>query len=358
VTKSSITVEPANLFAEPDIYREPCLQMAAAAGGDVGLTYEWTEALWRAHFGSDTPLAVILRDQQEAIVGLVPMFTRRRSRMRLPVRQLLPLSTLYSTRGGLSVFNDNATVEALLAALERAAEWDSFELHVERGSELDRMLCEAAHANGYRLSRTRYESAPFTTLDGTFEDYLSEKSGNFRSNLRRKTKKLENKFAFTVKVCTGPDEAEQAVQDIIYIDKNSWKEKEGTSISSRKETESLYKNLSKNLSEVGWLRIYIMYIEDNPVAFDYGVFFHNNYFMLKTSYIESMSDHSLGIVLRGKVLEDLFEIGAKEHDFMWGVEHYKMQWSNGLREYDRLIIYNKNLRARSIHLIDRLGKRA
>lgn len=357
MTKSSITVETADLFSQAGMYREPCLQMASAAGGDVGLSYEWMEGLWRAHFGSDTPLTVILRDEHEEVVGLVPMFRRRRSRMRLPVRQLLPLSTLYSTRGGLALSAGTATVEALLDALEQVGEWDSFELHVERGSALDRLLCEAANANGYRISRARYESAPFTTLDGTFEDYLSEKSGNFRSNLRRKTKKLHNKFSYTIKIYTSPEEAEKAVQEIIDIDKNSWKEKEGTAISSRNETEALYKNLAKNLSKSEWLRIYIMYIDSKPIAFDYGVLFHNNYFMLKTSYIESMSDYSPGIVLRGKVLEDLFEIGAKEHDFMWGVEHYKMQWSNGIREYDRLTMYNKNLRAHSIHLLDRLGKR-
>jgi CelD/BcsL family acetyltransferase involved in cellulose biosynthesis len=108
------------------------------------------------------------------------------------------------------------------------------------------------------------------------------------------------------------------------------------------------------MAAAGWLRIPILALNGTPIAFDIALCYQNCYWMLKTSYDSSAEELSPGVVLRWLVVKELIASGCREHDFMWGIEPYKLQWADNRRRFNRLTIFNTHLRPRTILLLRKL----
>jgi CelD/BcsL family acetyltransferase involved in cellulose biosynthesis len=78
--------------------------------------------------------------------------------------------------------------------------------------------------------------------------------------------------------------------------------------------------------------------------------------MLKTSYIESLSKFSPGTVLRWKVIQDLYALGADEHDFLGDADAYKLAWSKKTRRHASVVLYKTGVRSWLVHRLGALRR--
>lgn len=337
-----LSIEKISLFKNDARLRELCLRLAQEKNKDVGMTYEWMSSLWESHFGKKDELTLLVKDENENPISVLPLYKKRERIKRVKVDILRSITGLYSTQGGLLISeNEKAVLESLFEYLYKTEKWHIFKVCVQYGSKLQNAIEKAAKNFSLQLSSQFHESSPFIKIEGNIDAFLSSKSGNFRSNLKRKERKLKNAGYLELKIYTKPAEVRRALKEIFEIEEKSWKEQEGTAITSEKRRQEFYSTLAERMAVVGWLRIYILKIDGKPIAFDYGLLFKKRYSMLKTSYNESYKALSPGVVLRLYVVKDLFDTGCQEHNFMWGSEPYKLQWSNGIREYLIYRLYNK-----------------
>jgi CelD/BcsL family acetyltransferase involved in cellulose biosynthesis len=82
----------------------------------------------------------------------------------------------------------------------------------------------------------------------------------------------------------------------------------------------------------GWLRAYVLWIGDNPVAFGLGYQDGNTYYGHHVGYDPDISKLQPGIYLHTEVMADLLADGICRFDFLAGDNLYKQRMSNKLRE--------------------------
>jgi len=337
-----INIEKVSLFENQDEMRELCLRLAKESSKDVGWTYEWISPLWESHFGKEDKLTLLMRDANNEPLALLPFFETTEHIKGLKVKIIKPITELYSTCGGLLISrNEEDVLSALLSYFKKEHQWDILQVCVEANTKLESAIKKVIKSHKYKMECTHYESSPFLSIGGEIDNFLASKSRNFRSNLKRKEKKIIKAGDLQLKVCTEPSDVEQSLKEIFEIEDKSWKVAEGTAITSVQRRQDFYSMLAERTAKAGWLRIYILSLDNKPIAYDFSLLFENRYFMLKTSYDEAFGKLSPGVVLRWYVVEDLFKIGCAEHNFLWGKEPYKMQWSDGVREFYIYRIYNQ-----------------
>lgn len=82
----------------------------------------------------------------------------------------------------------------------------------------------------------------------------------------------------------------------------------------------------------GWLRAYVLWIGDTPVAFQLGYHDSYTYFGHHVGYDPEVSKMQPGIYLHSEVMADLLANGICRFDFLSGDSLYKQRMSNSLRE--------------------------
>jgi CelD/BcsL family acetyltransferase involved in cellulose biosynthesis len=135
------------------------------------------------------------------------------------------------------------------------------------------------------------------------EDFYSRLRRSQRSKLRRKYKRVINTFGERVQVRAfrSPTDLDEAVRDMDAIWRNSLK---GQLYYNRYDTPQIRKKLLLE-AEFGWLLIFILYIDGQPVSFWNGTLYER---CLKADYVDfdyQWAAFSPGIVLFLTILENL-----------------------------------------------------
>lgn len=82
----------------------------------------------------------------------------------------------------------------------------------------------------------------------------------------------------------------------------------------------------------GWLRAYVLWIGDTPVAFALGYHDADTYYVHHLGYDPDVSKLQPGIYLHTEIMADLLANGIYRFDFLSGDSLYKQRMSNTLRE--------------------------
>ena len=78
----------------------------------------------------------------------------------------------------------------------------------------------------------------------------------------------------------------------------------------------------------------------------YGFRHGNRFAFYQAGYDPEWRQRSVGTVLLGEIVRQLYDEGVGEYDFLRGTETYKLRWANGWRETVRLRARDASLRAR------------
>ena len=355
--KDILTIELKDSFLNQKEINEIAYMLVCESDKDVGKTHQWVSSLLEAHFENVDKLLLLVKNNMDNPIAIIPFYIQVEKVKGLKLKIFRPISSFYSTHGGLLVSKqlENVLVR-IFRFLNKYSKWDAFECCVESNSDLEASLYNVAEKFSYKVISKKYESAPFLSLNENLETFIASRSRNFRSNLKRKEKKLKSAGDLTLNIYSKLYEVEKALEEIFRIEKRSWKVMEGSAMTSDKNKKKLYSILAMKCAENGWLRIYILSIDGKPIAFDYGLLFKKRYSMLKTSYDENFKKLSPGVVLRWYVIKDLFKIKSIEHDFLWGSEPYKLQWCNGVRKHNIIFVYNRHVKSRFIYSIQKITK--
>jgi hypothetical protein len=137
-----------------------------------------------------------------------------------------------------------------------------------------------------------------------------------RSKLRRKYKKVLNCFPekAQVRCFRSLGDLEPAISDVEEIAGKTDKRRLGFGFFNTPQTR---KHLAA-VAERGWLRIYVLYLEEKPAAFWIGTLYNRCLQADYAGYNPIWSKFSPGIFLFLNILEDLRDEDIKTIDFGWG----------------------------------------
>src|SRR5690349_12927953 len=182
-------------------------------------SWEWISAWWCA-FGRDRELRVAAVRQGDRLLAVAPWTERRLSGIRL-IEFLGAGRTDYL--GFLIDADRPELLETLFGALkERAGEWDLLWL---RDMPLDVLQVSGLRAailtSGLDGKVRPWDVAPYLPTTGDWDAYAGSRSTNFRSDLKRKRRRLEQAGAVTIERHRDPVDLKAGLLEAIEIERRS-----------------------------------------------------------------------------------------------------------------------------------------
>jgi hypothetical protein len=163
----------------------------------------------------------------------------------------------------------------------------------------------------------------------SFDEYMAERPANLRNTIKRKQRKLEREYGYDIRLYkdTGTDYSliNKALADYHAIYKKSWKTNEFFS--------DFTPSLVKSLSQLGWSRLAILYINEQPVAAQIWFVLHDKANIYRLVFDENWKSYSPGSILTQYLMRYVIDTDkVTEIDFLNGNERYKQDWMSVRRE--------------------------
>lgn len=264
-------------------------------------------------------LACVVED--ESILAILPLIKH-------PQGNLSSLSNNFTTLYSLLISN-NVQQDTVLACLADGLS----QLPVQP------ILFEPIDANDGNFIRLRqvmescgFQSHPYFRfynwihpLNGqSFDEYMTERPANLRNTIRRKQRKLEHEHGYDIRLYKDSD-MDQALADYNASYKASWKANEFFS--------DFTPRLVRSLSRLGWSRLAILYVNEQPVAAQIWFVVHGKANIYRLVYDEDWKMYSPGTILTQYLMRYVIDTDkVTEIDFLTGNERYKQDWMTVRRE--------------------------
>lgn len=295
------------------------------------------------------------QDIGDRLRGLLPCYRQAGGPAR--GRRLGIVTDIYPGRTGLLAADPRPAVAGALLehALIADRRWDLFTLGVVAGADSERILCEFADTHGLQTEILQEEVCPYIDFPESWEAYLKSVSRKFRYNVRNREKKLRAAGDVELRCITGADECADFLDTMLDIDRHSWKEEAGTSMTQRPEQAIYHRRIAPLCAEQGLLRCYLLMLDGEAIAYLFGMLDGTIYYNLKSSYREQHRQLSPGVVLKAMIMRELIEQGLRTWDFVGTAEPHKLQWSKDTYTLRRYAVFNRTLRGRLLHGRQRVG---
>ena len=339
-------------------WRDLLRPLATEANG-IGIsgTIEWTLSLWENHLQSAPQKVFVVHDEQRTR-GIIPCHVRIVRSRGLHQRILEPITEIFSGRSGLLLDADRASadLEALFEFIfSQHREWDKFHVTLVDGSISQKIFQETCRNKGHALHIYGKSKSPYIELPECKELYFSGLSKNFRDNLKKSENRLIKSGGFDIRFYEQPAEVEDFITRILSIDRRSWKEKAGTSITTNPLQEGFYRRFLARAAANGWFLGTILSRDGTPISYAMGFVFEKIYYNEKASYDESLHSIGAGSYIYKPLIEELYRRGVRTLDFMGNCEEYKMRWTERTYSTTSYFLYNRHVRGQLLRLMDEGG---
>ena len=261
---------------------------------------------------------VIARTETRQIACSIGYSTILKPRMRC-------LSVVY---GGILSQPNNEVCSFLvneLLRILRSGEIDTvFFNHLRTESDFYKTV--AKQAGFFQLGRfPKVEPHWAISMPGTMDQLYKRYSPKNRSNLRRLTNRLEKTYHDQIKVITytHQDEVDKAIEAITKISAQTYQ-----SQLYNVDSEQI-RILLKLAASRGWLRTFVLIIDEEPVAFEIALRYGQSYFGLYTGFDPKWKQYRIGTVILLKFIESICgDPEAKLFDFGFGDAPYKRLYAD------------------------------
>jgi CelD/BcsL family acetyltransferase involved in cellulose biosynthesis len=301
---------------------------------------EWIAAYVRA-FAHDKTVVLATVRSGGRLTAVLPLIQENGLIGGVPARKLRAAGNVHTCRFDLvhRVGFGEMAIPAVWNALRSMPGWDLLELPDVPIRGAAGKLARLASAQGYATHVTRAATSPYLTLrtpDGASPHPVARIDSKFRSNLRRRMRKLQLQGPVEL-TCTH--QADERLAHFYELERAGWKGAERSAIVSNAPTREFYQEVARQCERLGTLCIYTLECAGRPVAMFYGLQQRSRYFLLKTAYDESFSDCSPGQLITQEVLRALTAERCVEFDFLGVLTNWKKDWLPQLRPHSNWYVF-------------------
>jgi CelD/BcsL family acetyltransferase involved in cellulose biosynthesis len=347
---------PAALYGVEEVRGRAAFDALAAewnallARGPVDLPmvrHEWIAAWLDAFAPRAEPLVLVARSRSGEAAGMAPFLAERR---RGVVRLLAPAND-HSCRFEWVLGPDaSGTVGALWAHLRDRVRWDVLLLRdVPRDGPTSTLLEPLARADRHLTGRWESMRSPWVPLGGgPAEERTSSK---FRSNLRRRAKKLQEAGAVALRRADRPEDVDVALAEFLALEAGGWKGERGTAIALDARLVAFYARIARDAALRGALAVRTLDLDGRAVAVHLGIVHRGVYYLPKTAYDEGLGNASPGQLLQREVLAECEARGLSRFEFLGPDMEWKRDWGPSHAPHDWLYVYRPSLPGTLMHTL-------
>src|SRR4051794_16106303 len=276
-------------------------QVLGGRSGNLFATWEWAPG-WGPPFGQGTPFPAVNRDDAGAPRALVPLELRRRGPLRV---------ARFVGHGPADELGPIGEPEALVE-LQAERRWDV--LLAER-------LPPTAGADKLGGRTLLREASPVVEApEGGYEAFLAGRSRNFRSQGRRKEKKLLER-GLTYRLSHDPARLEADMGTLGELHEARWGAESSGALRDRRA--AFHMDFARAALERGWLRLWLAEVEGQAVAAWYGFRFGKAEWYYQSGRDPDWDKDSVGLVLLAHTIRAAFDDGLRTYRLLRGGESYK-----------------------------------
>jgi hypothetical protein len=294
-------------------------------------------------------------------VGIAPLMKEKRSISRVSFYEICFISTIQiayspgSFSGTLDILinpdHENAREVFFRYLLTETKGWNSLRLHpLPENSQTLRILNKIGQDLNIKIKTEKVFDNAYLQIMESWETYFNGRSKNFRKKLARAKKKLSENGKVTFVEYRSPEDINEALQNLQLVESRAWKAETGIHLDDE-QNHHFYFELAKVISKKRWLRVWVLKVDNIPIAFDYHVDYFGNIKTLKGSYDKAFAAFSPGSLLSWKAHQLFFQEGAGGVDLLWGNLDYKQKWTNCLNPHYEISFFNSTFYSRFIKFL-------
>jgi CelD/BcsL family acetyltransferase involved in cellulose biosynthesis len=344
---TDIVAESAGFDALRDEWKELLENSSASC---LFLTWEWLRTWWE-HLGENRRLCIVTLRSEGKLCAIAPLGLCPPAPSRL--RLLSSIEFIGSGNIGSDYLDFivregwESVVEEVLAArliaFGRPAEWTQLSLN----GSVTRRIAGLLAQGGWRILERKTNVCPFICLAGeTWESYLGRLGGEHRYGFHRKWRRLNRDYAVRLGVVGTELQCEEAIAQLIAAHNRRWRDRGGSNAFNTPAVIAFHHEFARLSLHRGWLRMYVLHLNDKPVAWLYGFLYNNKFYFYQSGFDGAYESNSLGTVMMGLAIKSAIEEGAQEFDLLHGDELYKLHWASRSRDLGRVEAYPPGVIAR------------
>ncbi len=315
------------------------------------LSFEWMWTWWKC-LGSEKELLIFVINNGDEIVGIAPLMKERRSIKHIQFYEICFISTIsvaYSPgafSGTLDILinpeHENAREVFFRYLLAEIKGWNRIRLHpLPENSQTLRILHKIGQDLNIKIYKKKVFDNAYLQIKESWETYFNGRSKKFRKNLARAKKKLSENGKVTFVEYRNPEEINDALKNLKLVESRAWKAETGIHLDDE-QNHHFYIELAKVISKKRWLRVWVLKVDNIPIAYDYHVDYFGNIKTLKGSYDKIFAAFSPGSLLSWQAHQLFFQEDKGGVDLLWGNLDYKQKWTNCLFPHYEISIYQSN----------------
>lgn len=328
-------------------------------GRELSLSYAWSHAVASAYGAPGDRIRTIAVRRGAALVGVLPLITRRARRS---FCHLTPLAEEHNTHSDWLVAEPSTELaDAFVQGLiEAGVAWDRFRMSrvLEHNALLPHFVA-ALRGRGIRVLLRPELPSYVMRLPHTYAEYLAARSAKFRNHLKRVQRKIDARQA-DVTVLVGDRSASgfsAAFARILAIEQASWKDTHEWAMVPDSAPTKFWREVCENAWAEGRVHVQFLAIDGRPAAYNLGYIVGGEYAYLKTTVCDEFRDLGAATFLRARLVEDLIDRGIQLVDFPGEPYDWERQWTAELRRHVMLTAYSGTARSRVLEWLERLRHR-
>ena len=172
----------------------------------------------------------------------------------------------------------------------------------------------------------------YLRVDGDWQTYLKNRSGQLRSTIKRMTKRLAAENG-RLEIIREEADVERGIAAYEAVYRASWKVPE--------PYVEFIPSLIRLCARRGWLRLGLAWIGDQPIAAQLWIVHAGRANIYKVAYDEAFKAIAPGTLVTALLLEEAIERDCVgEVDYLIGDDAYKKTWMSHRRERFGLVAYD------------------
>jgi CelD/BcsL family acetyltransferase involved in cellulose biosynthesis len=309
----------------------------AEQGQNIFATWEFATTWWE-HFGAGRRLLTIgCRDSDGELFAILPLYLWRRRPLR--VMRFLghgPGDTL----GPVCRPERYQDAARALCRLIEVAPWD-WDVFV--GENLPGEQHWPQQLGGQLIRR---EGNPVLRLGDGFEPFLARRTSNFRHQVRACERRLARRYRVRYRLSESTT-VDADLDDLFRLHEARFGEH--SAFGGRRTT--FHRRFAYLALERGWLRLWMLELDDRPVAALYGFRFGGVDSFYQSGRDPELQRESLGMVLLAHAIRSASDDGVHEFALLRGQEPYKHRFATDDRGLDSVCVVRGRAAAAALALI-------
>jgi CelD/BcsL family acetyltransferase involved in cellulose biosynthesis len=321
------------------------------------LTHAWLSTWWECHQSRERQLLLVLVYDGARLIGGAPFMKSSGRLLGLPVAKIelltmMPVAASPSNCSGeldfIFVAGREDVVGAIFRHLAEHHRWHFIRLYpLPESSPTLKLLQGVAEATGTVLHQKEAFANACLHLEHGWDEHAKTVSKQFRRTIRQHEQKLLKLGTVRFVEYRTPFEVEVMFNDVLEIEKASWKWGKGVAINSV-AFRGFFRRLAISAAGLGWMRLWMVELDGRNIAYDFCVAYDGKVQSLKKSYRTAYREYFPGGVLESHCFAAMAGEGAREINLLSGDEEYKRKWSPVLERHVEVMLFNGTAYSRLI----------